>query len=52
MESTVNALAPLVDTMVDVLCKTEMGVAHIDLLACRLAASNAALVGKLEELVR
>jgi hypothetical protein len=36
--AAVKALRPLLDTLVAVLDKTDMGVAHIDILACSLAS--------------
>jgi len=48
--SAVKALRPLLDTLVAVLDKTDMGVAHIDLLACSLASIQPQFVPTLEKM--
>jgi len=50
--SAVKALRPLLDTLVAVLDKTDMGVAHIDLLACSLASTQPQFVPTLEKMYK
>lgn len=46
----VRQLAPLLNVMIAALEKTKMGTAHIELLACRLAAVNPSFVPLIEDL--
>jgi len=48
--AAVKALRPLLDTLVAVLDKTDMGVAHIDILACSLASIQPQFVPTLEKM--
>jgi hypothetical protein len=50
--AAVKALRPLLDTLVAVLDKTDMGVAHIDLLACSLAKTQPDFVPALEKMYK
>ena len=50
--AAVKALRPLMDTLVAVLDKTDMGVAHIDLLACSLAGIQPGFVPALEKMYK